>query len=93
MTVNVPKHNIVAGVRGTVFSLNLDQNYIHSIDHAVMLELRGIFTQNSLLLPGEIAQADNIFIRLGKDVLDTLWEDAMNLKNETYTMLYMEKVS
>lgn len=64
MTVNVPRHNIVAGVRGTEFSLNLDKNYIHSIDHAVMLEKVGIFGKNSLLLPGEIAKADDIFARV-----------------------------
>ena len=82
MSVRVPEHNIVAGVRGTVFSLNLTENYIHSIDHAVMLENN--FFQSSLLLPGEIASASNIFEKLGREVLDQIWEDAMTLKNEAY---------
>ena len=82
MSVRVPEYNIVAGVRGTVFSLNLTENYIHSIDHAVMLENN--FFQSSLLLPGEIASASNIFEKLGREVLDQIWEDAMTLKNEAY---------
>ena len=82
MSVRVPEHNIVAGVRGTVFSLNLTENYIHSIDHAVMLENN--FFQSSLLLPGEIVSATNIFEKLGREVLDQIWEDAMTLKNEAY---------
>ena len=82
MSVRIPEHNIVAGVRGTVFSLNLTENYIHSIDHAVMLENN--FFQSSLLLPGEIASVTNIFEKLGREVLDQIWEDAMMLKNEAY---------
>lgn len=91
MTVKIPRHNVVAGVRGTVFSLNLEDNYIHSVDHAVMLENN--FLAKSLLLPGEIAPADNIFARLGKDMLDQIWEDGVALKNATYEVLYNEKIS
>lgn len=91
MRVNVPRHNIVAGVRGTVFSLNLEDNYIHSVDHAVMLENK--FFAKSLLLPGEIAPADNIFARLGRDMLDQVWEDAVALKNTAYEVVYNEKIS
>lgn len=91
MSVRIPEHNIVAGVRGTVFSLNLTENYIHSIDHAVMLENN--FFQSSLLLPGEIASATNIFEKLGREVLDQLWEDAMTLKNETYKSVRADEMA
>ncbi|MGP1583185.1 MAG: FecR domain-containing protein [Candidatus Altimarinota bacterium] len=91
MSVRVPEHNIVAGVRGTVFSLNLTENYIHSIDHAVMLENN--FFQSSLLLPGEIASASNIFEKLGREVLDQIWEDAMTLKNEAYKSVRADEMA
>lgn len=91
MSVRVPEHNIVAGVRGTVFSLNLTENYIHSIDHAVMLENN--FFQSSLLLPGEIVSATNIFEKLGREVLDQIWEDAMTLKNETYKSVRADEMA
>ena len=91
MSVRVPEHNIVAGVRGTVFSLNLTGNYIHSIDHAVMLENN--FFQSSLLLPGEIASASNIFEKLGREVLDQIWEDAMTLKNEAYKSVRADEMA
>lgn len=59
---NIPKYGTVAGVRGTVFEINIDNNYIHSVTHSVTL-------QNSLgqlvtLLPGDVVAADNIFSKI-----------------------------
>lgn len=62
MTVKIPKNNITAGVRGTIFSINLEKNYIYSVNHAVTLQ--NALWQKTLLLPDEISSLSNIFSRL-----------------------------
>lgn len=91
MSINIPSHNIIAGVRGTIFSLNLEDNYIYSVDHSVLLENK--FKQQNLLLPGEIVSASNIFEKLGREVLDQIWEDSVALKNATYQAIHADKIA
>lgn len=44
----LPKQGVVAGVRGTVFDINLDANYIASVHHGVTLRNR--IGQKNLLM-------------------------------------------
>lgn len=36
--VDMPSEQVTAAVRGTVFEVNLEKNYIHSVNHAVILK-------------------------------------------------------
>ncbi|MBC7503707.1 FecR domain-containing protein [Candidatus Gracilibacteria bacterium] len=81
---NIPKYGTVAGVRGTVFEINIDNNYIHSVTHSVTL-------QNSLgqlvtLLPGDVVAADNIFSKIGFG-LDMAWVRLNTTKDTAYIAL------
>lgn len=71
-TVKLPKAGgTIAGVRGTIFEINLDRDYIHSVDHGVALsDARG---QAITLLPGELVQATNILKKLTTATLDRAW--------------------
>lgn len=91
MNLRLPSKGVVAGVRGTVFSVNLEQNYIHSIDHIVALK-NSLF-QSVLLLPGEIASAGNIFEKLTRDVLDMAWEQANAVKDAAYKSAYIQEMT
>lgn len=58
-------------MRGTVFEINLDRDYIHSVDHGVQLtDSRG---QSLTLLPGELVAATNILKKLTQATLDRAW--------------------
>jgi hypothetical protein len=70
--VQLPKnHGTIAGVRGTVFEINLDRNYIHSVDHSV--HLTNILGQAVTLLPGELVEATDILKKLTQATLDRAW--------------------
>ncbi|MBX9809740.1 FecR family protein [Candidatus Gracilibacteria bacterium] len=77
----LPKSGTVAGVRGTVFEINLDDNYIHSVDHSVTL--KNTFGNIVTLLPGEAVQADNILKKI-TTALDTTWISINQAKDDTY---------
>ncbi len=78
----LPKNNIVAAVRWTVYEINLDGGYIHAVTHS--MELSDISGKSLSLLPGELVSSDNIWIKKGKEILDATWETWNNLTDQTY---------
>lgn len=62
MNVRLPERSLVAGVRGTVFEINLEKGYIHAVDHAVTL--KNILFQQVTLFPGKIVSVFDIFKEL-----------------------------
>ncbi len=83
----LPKNNIVAAVRGTVYEINLDGGYIHAVTHS--MRLSDISGKSLSLLPWELVSSENIWIRKGKELLDTTWE-RINTRIDT---LYLESRS
>ncbi len=81
---HIPRSGTVAGVRGTVFEINLDANYIHSIDHSVALS--NSIGQIVILRPGDSAQANNILNKIGTK-LDTAWIAVNTAKDTAYEIL------
>ena len=78
----LPKSGTVVGVRGTVFEINMDNNYIHSVEHNVTLQGRigqGVLT----LLPGEAVRIDDIRQKILTG-LDTAWSSMNTLKDTAY---------
>lgn len=71
---------MTAAVRGTIFEINLDQDYIHSVNHAVNLTDKD--GKSVDLLPGEVVKITNIFDRLTQAVLDSAW-NALNQVADT----------
>ncbi len=71
-------------MRGTVFEINLDANYIHSVDHSVMLS--NAFGKFVTLLPGESVMANDIMKKITKG-LDTTWSTLNSLKDASYIQL------
>lgn len=80
----LPKNNIVAAVRGTVYEINLDGGYIHAVSHS--MQLSDISGKSLSLLPGELVSSENIWIKKGKELLDTTWWNI----NTGIDSLYME---
>jgi hypothetical protein len=76
---------VVAGVRGTVFDINLDAGYIHSVDHVV--SLKNSFFQSVEVMPGEVISAFDIFKKLASSAIDTTWQQANILRDEAYGAL------
>jgi FecR protein len=81
---HMPRNGTVAGVRGTVFEINLDANYIHSIDHSVTLS--NSIGQLVTLLPGDAVAANNILTKI-QTKLDTTWIATNTLADQTFTRL------
>lgn len=95
LRVKLSNQNTVAWVRGTEFSINLVNDYIHSVDHSVSLENKSfnIFANNSvIILPGEIVWAKNILQKLTSEVLDSAWEYSSNIRNSDYIKQHSEIV-
>ncbi len=67
----LPKNDIVAAVRGTVFEINLDAAYIHAVSHDTVLSDNS--GKNLALLPWEMVSSENIWIHRGREWLDTTW--------------------
>ncbi|NRH21381.1 hypothetical protein HOO68_05030 [Candidatus Gracilibacteria bacterium] len=81
----LPKSGTVVGVRGTVFEINLDGNYIHSVEHNVTLQ--GKIGQGQVtLMPGEAVRVDNIREKILAG-LDTAWASMNSIKDITYMTL------
>ncbi len=81
----LPKDNIIAGVRGTVFEVNLDRQYIQAIEHATYLTDR---SGKSLdLFPWELVSSENIWLRKGREWVDTTWNDWNTLSDKTYEQI------
>jgi hypothetical protein len=81
---HIPRSGTVAGVRGTVFEINLDSNYIHSIDHSVTLS--NSIGQLVTLLPGDAVAANNILTKI-QTKLDTTWIAANTLADQAFMTL------
>lgn len=71
-------------MRGTVYEINLDHRYIRAIEHGV--NLRDQSGKSILALPGELIDSDNIWIRRGREFLDTSWE-TFNSLSDTQLLL------
>lgn len=65
----------LAAVRGTVFELNLDRKYIHTIDHGVSIEDMNTHTGSLLIVAGGIFDT-NTRQALIQDKIDTVWNQA-----------------
>jgi hypothetical protein len=84
--VQLPKnHGTIAGVRGTVFEINLDRNYIHSVDHSV--HLTNILGQAVTLLPGELVEATDILKKLTQATLDRAWWEYNRVQDNAERLL------
>ena len=81
---HLPRNGTVAGVRGTVFEINLDANYIHSIDHSVALSNQ--VGQLVTLLPGDAVAANNILTKIGTK-LDTTWITANTIADAAFMQI------
>lgn len=64
----------LAAVRWTVFEVNLDHKYIHTIDHAVSIEDIGSHTGSTFVVAGGILDTDTRRVLL-QDKLDTAWNE------------------
>jgi len=84
VTFKLPNQGVVAGVRGTVFDINLERGYIHSVDHVVTLKNR--LLQSVELMPGEIVSAADILKKLASSALDATWEGANQLRDQAYEL-------
>jgi hypothetical protein len=86
----LPKNNIVAWVRGTTFEVNLDSGYIHAVDHA--MHLSDISGWVLTLLPGDIVDSENIWVKKWKELLDTAWWAYNNLQDAEFQKARLESV-
>jgi FecR protein len=86
----LPKNNIVAWVRGTVFEVNLEWGYIHAVDHA--MRLTDISGKALTLLPGELVSSEDIWIARGREILDTAWATWNQVSDERYRSVHIARV-
>lgn len=78
----IPGQGVIAGVRGTVYDIDLVRGYIRSIDHSVTLTDR--YDNTLSLLPGEIASVRDILTKLTQDVVDASWNTVNQLRDVTF---------
>ena len=81
---HMPKMGTVAGVRGTVFDINLVDNYIRSVDHSITL--RSTFGKTVTLLSGEAVRANDIYTKIITG-FDTTWASINAAKDNAYDAL------
>lgn len=67
----------LAAVRGTVFEVNLDRKYIHTIDHAVSIEDIANHSGSTFVVAGGILDTDTRKALI-QDRIDTIWNKANN---------------
>ncbi|OIP54217.1 hypothetical protein AUK10_01305 [Candidatus Gracilibacteria bacterium CG2_30_37_12] len=79
----------LAAVRGTVFEINLDRKYIHTIDHAISVEDIGSHTGSTFVVAGGLLDTDTRNILL-KNKIDELWNKANNDADVIYLNQRME---
>jgi predicted RecB family endonuclease len=72
-------------VRGTVFEINLDRNYIHSVDHSV--HLTNVLGQAVTLLPGELVEATDILKKLTQATLDRAWGEYNKVRDRAESLI------
>lgn len=83
--VHLPKESIIAGVRGTTFEVNLDNLYIHAVDHTTHLTDKS--GKSIDLLPGQLVSSENIWLQRGREWIDTTWQDWNTVSDSTYSAL------
>lgn len=79
----------LAAVRGTVFEINLDRKYIHTIDHAISVEDISSHTGSTFVVAGWLLDTDTRNILL-KNKIDELWNKANNDADVIYLNQRME---
>ncbi len=82
---DLPKNDIIAWVRGTIYEINLEKHYIHAVNHAV--SLRDTWDKDVLLMPGELVDSENIWVIRSKDILDQAWTQINAHYDAAYTSL------
>lgn len=83
--IRLPKNNIVAGVRGTTFEINLDRGYIQAIEHST--HLSDTSGKSVDLFPGDLVSSENIWIRKGREWIDMTWNDWNTVSDKTYEQI------
>lgn len=81
----LPKDNIVAWVRGTTFEINLDNQYIHAVNHSTHLSDKS--GRSVELFPGELVNSENILVRKGREWIDATWNDWNTVSDASYEKL------
>lgn len=86
----LPNQWVIAGVRGTVYDIDLTRWYIRSIDHNIALsDNRG----NSVsLLPGEFVSVTDILQRLTRQVVDATWTTWNSARDTVSRQLYTSAI-
>ncbi len=84
VTVTLP-NGVVAGVRGTVFSIDLEHEYIHAVEHAVTVKNR--LFQSRTVLPDEAVSTIDIFKNISLAAVDRTWEEFNKLQDVAYEAL------
>jgi len=84
------KGNYVATVRGTIFEVNIDKNYVKSIHHGV--EIKNISTNATTeVLQGMSVNAKN-WDQIAQELLDTAWEKLNESEDKKYLDEQLKKV-
>ena len=81
----LPKNNIVAWVRWTVFEINLDNKYIHAVNHAT--HLTDAWGNSIDIFPWELVSSENILLKKWQEWIDTTWNDINTLSDASYEKL------
>lgn len=89
--LTIPSKGVSAWVRGTEYGVNLDKNYLHSIDHAI--EVQNSIFQKVFTLPGEAISLSNIFEKVSQNLLDTSWETNARALISQYWNAYVDQIS
>lgn len=87
----LPKNDIVAWVRGTIYEINLERGYIHAVNHAVTL--RDSSAKSLILMPGELVDSENIWIKKWKKILDNAWVHINTEYDKAYVLLRSSQVT
>lgn len=84
-------HDSLAAIRGTVFEINLEKGYIHTIDHGVSIEPieSGINSTGGIFVPAGWIVSTDAQKTLGKERLDEAW----NIANTTADIVYLKNRS
>lgn len=81
----------LAAVRWTVFEVNLDRKYIHTIDHAVSVEDIGSHTGSTFIVAGWVFDTDSRKVLI-KNTIDEVWNQANNDADIIYLNERMESL-
>lgn len=82
---------MVAGVRGTIFSIDLDDQYIHAVEHVVTV--KNPLFQSRSIFPGEAVSTVDIFKNVSLQMIDHTWEEWNTLKDGIYEQLRNSEVN